>query len=403
MTAEAPSIKRGPGFRESVALLAMMISLVALSMDIMIPALPVIGRDLGTKHPNDAQLVISVLIFGLAVGQLAYGPLSDSTGRKPAIFAGIIIFTLGCLLSIAATRFEVMLAGRFMQGLGVAGPRSVILALVRDQYGGRSMARIMSAVMAVFIIVPAIAPALGQTILLVAGWRAIFAVLLVLALVALTWFSIRQPETLPRERRIPLGIRPILRGAVEICSNRVALGYTLATGMVLGILIGYLNSAQQIFQEVYALGHMFPLYMAVLALFVGGASYCNSRIVMRVGMRSLCRGAIRLLIIISVAYLAIVYLMGGHSPLWLLMLCFAMAFFCLGILFGNMNAIAMKPLEHIAGIGAAVVSFGSTFLATLLGIVIGRLYDGTTLPVVGGFAVLSILAAITMRWADGKG
>ncbi len=398
----AQSVIKGPGFRESVALLAIMISFAALSLDIMIPALPDIGRDLGAKHPNDVQLVISILIFGLAIGQLVYGPLSDSTGRKPAIFVGIAIFTLGCLLSIFARCFEVMLAGRFMQGIGAAGPRSVIVALVRDQYAGRAMARMMSVVMAVFILVPAVAPALGQTILLVADWRAVFTALLLLGLAAAAWFTLRQPETLPRDRRTSFSFRHILMCVAEVCSNRTALGYTLAAGMVLGALIAYLNCAQQIYQEVYALGHQFPLYMAVLALFVGGASYCNSRIVMRMGMRPMSRWAIRLLIVISVAYLMVVYLMGGHSPFWMLMVCFALIFFCLGILFGNLNAIAMEPLAHIAGVGAAVVSSLSTLVAVVLAIVIGRNYDGTILPLVSGFAILSILAAGSMQWADRK-
>lgn len=402
MPVDAPSMKQGPGIRESIALLALMISFVALAVDIMIPALSHIGRDLGVKHPNDAQLVVSALVFGLAMGQLIYGPLSDSTGRKPAIFAGMVIFTLGCLLSIFSTHFYVMLAGRFMQGIGAAGPRSVIVALIRDQYAGRAMARMMSAVMAVFIIVPAVAPALGQGILLVASWRAIFAALLLQGLIALTWFTIRQPETLARELRVAFSVKKIITGAVEICTHRIVLGHTLAAGLVMGILIGYLNCAQQIFQEIYDLGSKFPIYMAVLALFAGGASYCNSRIVMRVGMRSLSRWAIHLLIVISVIYLAIVYSMGGYSPLWMLMTCFALAFFCMGILFGNLNAIAMEPLAHIAGVGAGVVSSLSNLVAVLFAIIIGRSYDGTTLPLVTGFAILSILATVAMRWADSK-
>jgi len=402
MAAEGPSPKRGPGFREAIALLALMISLVALSVDTMLPALPDIGRDFGVRHANDVQLVVSVLIFGLAIGQLIYGPLSDSTGRKPAIFAAIVIFTLGCLISIFATCFEGMLVGRFVQGIGASGPRSVIVALVRDQYGGRAMARMMSAVMAVFIIVPAVAPALGQAILMVANWRSIFVTLMLLGMIALIWFTIRQPETLARERRRVFSPRKIMMGAVEVCTNRIALGYTLAAGFIMGAFLGYLNSVQQVFQEVYGLGRQFPLFMAILALFVGGASYCSSRIVMRVGMRSLSRRAIMLLIVISLIYLIVVYYMDGHSPFWMLMVCFATIFFCLGILFGNLNAIAMEPLGHIAGVGSAVVGSLSTLVAVPLGIVIGRSYDGTTMPLVEGFAILSILAAIAMRWADSK-
>ena len=393
-------MKRGPGFCESIALLGLMISFVALSVDIMLPALPDIGRDLDVRQPNDAQLVVSVLILGLAIGQLGFGPLSDSTGRKPAIFAGIIIFMLGCLLSIFATNFEVMLAGRFMQGFGAAGPRSVILALVRDQHAGRAMARMMSAVMGVFIVVPAIAPALGQTILILASWRAIFSALMALAIIALTWFAIRQPETLPRELRIPFSARCIMNGVVEICTHRLALGYTIAAGFILGAFLGYLNCAQQLFQEVYHLERQFPLYMAILALAIGSASFINSRIVMRWGMRPLSRWAIRLLIILMVLYFIFVYRLGGHTPLWMLMASFAAAFFCMGILFGNLNAIAMKPLGHIAGVGAAVVGSLSSLIAVPLAIVIGRSFDGTTLPLVGGFVILSIFSAIVMRLAD---
>jgi DHA1 family bicyclomycin/chloramphenicol resistance-like MFS transporter len=368
----------------------------------MLPALPDIGRELGAKHPNDIQLVVSALIFGLAIGQLFYGPLSDSTGRKPAIFAGTVIFTLGCLLSIFTTHFSVMLVGRFMQGIGAAGPRSVIVALIRDQYTGRAMARMMSAVMAVFIIVPTIAPALGQAILLVAHWRAIFITLMLMGVIAVIWFSIRQPETLAKEFRVDFSFKKIGMATVEICTIRIALGYTLATGLIYGILTAYLNCAQQIFQETYALGRLFPIYMAVLALFQGGASYCNSRIVMHVGMRSLSRRAVNLLIVVTVAYLIIGYRLAGHTPLWVLMVCFSLVFFCLGILFGNLNAISMEPLGHIAGVGAAVVSSLSNLVALLLGVIIARSYDGTTMPLVGGFAILSILAAVAIRWADNK-
>ncbi|MEJ2098294.1 MAG: MFS transporter, partial [Deltaproteobacteria bacterium] len=214
--------------------------------------------------------------------------------------------------------------------------------------------------------------------------------------------TIRQPETLARERRRVFSPRKIMMGAVEVCTNRIALGYTLAAGFIMGAFLGYLNSVQQVFQEVYGLGRQFPLFMAILALFVGGASYCSSRIVMRVGMRSLSRRAIMLLIVISLIYLIVVYYMDGHSPFWMLMVCFATIFFCLGILFGNLNAIAMEPLGHIAGVGSAVVGSLSTLVAVPLGIVIGRSYDGTTMPLVEGFAILSILAAIAMRWADSK-
>ena len=399
---DIPVVKRGPGFGESIALMALMISLVALSVNIMLPALPEMGKDLGVRHHNDVQLVISILVLGLSVGQMFYGPLSDNIGRKLPIFIGIIIFMFGCLLSIFATQFTVMLAGRFMQGIGAAGPRSLIVALVRDQHEGRAMARVMSVVMAFFIIVPAVAPALGQAVILIANWRAIFGTLMILSSIALTWFMIRQPETLPRERRMPFSLKGIRTAVVEICTNRIAFGYTMATGLILGAFVGYLNSAQQVFQEVYGLGRQFSFFIAVLSLSIGSASFFNSRLVMRWGMRRLSRIAIQLLIVLSVFYFIVVYWVGGHSPLWMLMSYFMMAFFCIGILFGNLNAIAMAPIGHIAGVGAAVVGSLSTFVAVPLAIIIGRSYDGTTLPLIGGFAILSIFAAVIMRWAENK-
>lgn len=400
MQTKIQPVPSGIRYVESIALMALMISLVALSLDIMLPALPAICADLGLKHRNDVQLVVSVLVFGLAIGQLVYGPVSDSTGRKPAIFAGIGIFSMGCLLSMFATQFWVMLVGRLLQGLGAAGPRSVIVAIVRDQYEGRGMARIMSAVMAVFIVVPAIAPALGQTILLMVNWRWLFGTMMALAIGSLTWFAMRQPETLPLERRTPFSVKRIANAIGTVFAHRTALGYTICAGLVMGALLGYLNSAQQVFQGIYRLGRMFPLFMGTLALFVGGASFFNSHIVMRVGMRSMSRWAVRALIIFTAVYLGIVCLFGGISPLWVFMLSFAAAFFCLGILFGNLNAIAMAPLGQIAGVGSAVVGALSNFIAVPIGIVIGLNFDGTTLPLASGFIILSILTAVVMWWAD---
>lgn len=393
-------MKSGPGYKEFITLMAVIISITALSIDMMLPALPDIGRDLKVGHPNDVQLVVSVLILGMGIGQILFGPLSDSFGRKPAIFAGFAIFILGCLLSIFSQGFETMLAGRLIQGLGAAGPRTAIVALIRDQYDGRAMARIMSAIMTVFIFVPAIAPALGQIVLLKATWRAIFSVLMIQGLIAVIWFTIRQPETLTVKNRIPFSGRRILKGLAEVCTNRLALGFTLAAGFMSGALIAYLNSAQQIFQEIYHLGRQFPAYMALLALCVGSASFINSRIVMRFGMRTLSYRAAFMFIFLMTLYLAATFSMQGHAPLWFFMTCLSLSFFCLGILFGNLNAIAMEPLGHIAGMGAAVIGSMSSLISGWISIIIGRYYNGTTLPLAMGFVILGILTLVVMRWAD---
>jgi MFS transporter, DHA1 family, multidrug resistance protein len=393
-------MKRGPGYREFVTLLAVMISITALSIDMMLPALPEIGQDLRVGHANDVQLVVSVLLFGMGIGQLIFGPLSDSFGRKPVIISGFVIYIIGCLLSIFSNRIEVMVVGRMIQGIGTGGPRTAIIALVRDQYGGRAMARIMSVVMAIFIVVPAIAPALGQAVLLTTNWRAIFGVLMIQGIVVLTWFTIRQPETLSRNDRIPFSSRRILDGVRGVCKNRLSMGYTLASGFIAGVLMSYLSSAQQIFQEVYDLGREFPIYMAALALFVGGASYFNSRIVMRFGMRLLSQRAVLLFVALTTIYLAVTYQMDGRTPLWLMMAFFAPSFFCMGILFGNLSAIAMEPLKDMAGIGAAIVGSLSNFISSSLGAIVGRYYDGSTMPLACGFVILGLLTAVAMRWAE---
>ena len=388
-------------FGEFIGLMALMTSLVALSIDAMLPALPDIGGDLGVEQANHNQLVISALLLGLGAGQLFYGPISDSVGRKPAIYAGLVLFIGGCLISIVATDFPTMLAGRFLQGIGVAGPRTVSVALIRDQYEGRAMARVMSFIMAVFILVPALAPALGQAILFIAHWRIIFASFLLLALIVLAWFALRQPETLPPERRKPLSFKRIALAVVEACTNRSAFGYMIAAGVVFGSFVGYLTSAQQIFQEQYALGPLFPVSFAVLALSIGFASILNARLVMRYGMRFLSGRALMSMTGLSIVFLAFAIATSGHPPLWTLMVYGMATFFCMGMLFGNFNAMAMEPLGHIAGVAAAVVGFITSFISLTLGTIVGQAYDGTVLPLVGGFALLGGVALAVVRWADG--
>lgn len=388
-------------FGEFVVLMALMISLVALSIDTMLPALATIGHDLGVQRANDNQLIISLLLLGLSIGQVIYGPLSDSTGRKPAIYGGFGLFIVGALVSLFSTNFPMMLVGRVLQGIGAAGPRIVSMALIRDQFQGRDMARVMSFVMAVFILVPAVAPLFGQTILLIAHWRAIFGVFLVMALIAVSWFAIRQPETLLPDRRRPFSLQRIALAIREIVTNRMAIGCTVAAGLVFGGFMGYLNSAQQVFQNQYGLGRLFPLYFSALALAIGGASFLNARLVVRYGMRALSHRAMQTITGLSLLFLPIAFLLNGQPPLWLLMSYLVVSFFCIGLLFGNLNAMAMEPLGHIAGIGAAVVGSLSTFIAVMLGLVIGQNYNGTVLPVVGGFAVLGVAASVVLRWAVG--
>lgn len=388
------------GFGEFIALMAAMMSLVALSTDAMLPALPQIGADLGVQRENANQLIVSILFFGLAAGQLVLGPLSDSIGRKPAIYAGYACFIVGTLFSMFAGVFSMMLVGRLLQGIGAAGPRSVLTALIRDKYAGRKMARVMSFIMTVFILIPMIAPAFGQFILLFAGWRAIFGAFLILASSTLTWFAIRQPETLPSDMRMPLSLKRISGAFGIVLANRIALGYTIAAGLISGAFLGYINSSQQILQEQYGLGTRFAFYFAILALSLGTASLLNARLVMRYGMRFLAHSAIQVISVLALCFLIPAFMLDGQPPLLALMPYLMATFFCVGILFGNMNALAMEPLGGVAGVGAAVIGSLSTFIATPLGMVIGQSYNGTVIPLIAGFAVLGIAATFTMRWAE---
>jgi DHA1 family bicyclomycin/chloramphenicol resistance-like MFS transporter len=387
-------------FGEFVALMATMTALVALSIDMILPALPSIGATLGVQRANDSQLIVSLLFLGFGLGQFFYGPISENVGRKPAVYIGLALFSAGCLLALLARSFPLMLLGRVFQGVGVGGPRAMTIALVRDKFEGRAMARVMSLVMAVFILVPVIAPSIGQVILGFAGWRTIFGLYLTLGVVVWVWFAWRQEETLAPERRIPLSPRNIARGAREVFTNRLAFGYTVAAGLVYGAFIGYLSSVQQILQEEYALGPRFPVYFATLAIALGGASLCNARLVGRHGMRTLAGWALRLVCAVSVLFLVIAASQSGQPPLWTLMSYLLASFFGIGLLFGNLNALAMQPLGHIAGIGAAVVGGSSTLISLALGTVIGQSYDNTVLPLVAGFAVLSGLSMAVIRFAE---
>ena len=252
-------------FTEFVALIAFMISIVAMSIDIMLPALGLIADDLNVADRNDAQLVVSLLFAGFAVGQLIAGPVSDTLGRKNTVFIGYGVFIVGCLLSLFATGMEMMLLGRVLQGLGAAAPRIVTLAMVRDLYGGRDMARVMSTVMAVFVIVPAAAPVIALS-----GWHATFVLLIVMVVVSFAWLSMRQPEPLPVEKRRPFSAMGVVLGFREVFRHPAAIGYTLCAGFMFGGFLGYLSSSQQVFQDAYGVGDLFPYYFGVAALALGG-------------------------------------------------------------------------------------------------------------------------------------
>ena len=383
---------------EFIIIISMMMALTALSIDAMLPALPRISSDLGVTNPNDRQLVISLIFLGQAVGQIFFGPLSDKTGRKPAIYAGYALFIIGSLFSVFSGNFPSMLVGRALQGIGISAPRAVSMALVRDKLEGRRMAQVMSFASTIFILVPMIAPSIGQGILSFAGWRGIFGSFIVFALVTVVWFTLRIPETLAPEKRLPFSAKQIVDSTVKIVSIRTTLGYTVIAGLVQGVFLGYLNSSQQIFQEQYALGSLFPLYFAIISLSLGMASLANTRLVMRHGMTKLTQWALNGIFALAILFLGVATFYAGQPPLWSLMTYLMMSFFCIGILFGNVNALAMRPLGLFAGVGAAVVGSLSTLISTFLGTIIGRSYNGTVLPLVIGMALLTGISIFIIRW-----
>lgn len=383
---------------EFTILVALLMSIVAISIDALLPALGIISTSLQLDNPNKAQFILSALFLGMAIGQLICGPLSDAAGRKKILYLGVILFLVGSVICLNADSLTTMLVGRVIQGLGVAGPYVSAMSIVRDQFSGRQMAKIMSLVMLIFIAVPAIAPSLGQGILLLASWQMIFVFYIGYALLITLWIFFRLEETLPKERRIAFSTRSFMDGFKEVLCNRITVGYTLCMGLFFGSFIGYLNSSQQIFQVQFNTGKLFTVYFGLLALVFGLASLANSQWVEKLGMHTLCYRSISIMIACSAAFL----ILHGITPitLWMFFIYASVLFFCFGLIFGNLNAIAMEPMGHVAGIAAAIIGSLSSIISMCIGTFIGQLYNNTLIPVTTGFLVLSSLALLIMRIAD---
>ncbi len=379
-------------FGELVTLMALMVSLTALSIDAVLPLLSVAGADLGVSDANQTQYVIGFLLLGLTLGQLIYGPLADSFGRKLSIYIGLSIFIIGSLLSYNANSYEWMLVGRVLQGFGAAAPRVSSVAILRDLFSGREMARVLSFIMAVFIFVPVVAPALGEAILVLSHWRMIFALFILIALIISVWMSLRLPETLTEENRHSFSFADIYKSITLVLTNTQTLGHTFSAGLVFGCLIGYLNCARQIFQDYYDTGHLFVLYFSFSALSVGVASLVNSSIVRKYGMHRISRLALILMIVLALLFLPVTLLQPASTPFTGFMLYSIFTFFCLGLLFGNLNAMAMEPMGHLAGVASSVIGALTSAISLLVGTLLGQLFNMTLVPLISGFLILSLLA-----------
>jgi DHA1 family bicyclomycin/chloramphenicol resistance-like MFS transporter len=370
---------------EFIALMAMLMSVTALSIDAMIPALGKISVDLMISEANSIQLVISSVFLGIAFGVLIYGPFADSYGRKKAIYLGIFIFLIGTLISIFATNLFVMLLGRTIQGFGSAACRVVTMAIIRDKYEGKEMAKIMSLIMMVFIMVPALAPLLGQGILIFASWQTIFWFIFVFALISATWMHFRQRETISLEKVRSFSLTVIFSGILETIKNRISMGYTLASGIMFGAFVSYLSSAQQIMEIQYELGRMFPLIFGFLAIVYGFASFLNSKLLNKFSMHQICLASLVLQVSLSSIFLIISLANNKDITFNLFFTYMILNFFCIGPLFGNFNSMALQPFGHMAGLATSVISSIQTLSAVVVGIIIGQAYDGTVKPIILGY------------------
>jgi len=377
---------------ELVALLVAMTAVVALAIDMMLPALGNIAADLGTAHPNDRQYVITTYLLGFSVAQLAYGPLSDAYGRKPVILGALGLFLAATLACMLAQTFETLLLARLLQGAAAAACRVIATAIARDLTSGRRMAEVMSMVMTVFMAVPVLAPSLGQLILFYLPWRGIFAFLMLFAAGLMLWLHFRMPETLHPEHRRKLGFTSSVRGFAEAMTTRLTLGYTLAGAAFFSGLYGFLGSSEQIFAEHFQLGERFPLAFAGIAFGMGITSYANSRLVMRWGQRRLSHSALIAFTAISIIHAGV--LAAGVDNLVVFMVLLAAAMALLGLIAANFSAIAMEPVGHIAGTASAAYGFVTGVIASLAGALIGQLYDGTAIPLVTGQALMGALAFV---------
>ena len=378
-----------PRFAEFVTMIAALMALTALSIDVMLPALPEMRAEFGIDDANRQQLVLTSYVVGFAIGQLFHGPFSDWLGRKPVLLVGLAVFALASFLCMVATSFEALLAARFVQGLACAAPRIVAIAVVRDIYGGRRMAEVMSFVMMVFIVVPVVAPTIGSGVMLLGSWHLIFGFLFAFALVVLAWSGLRLPETHPADVREALSFRWLRHAFGQAMTTRATLGYTLATGVIFGSLMGYINSAQQIFVESYGAGAWFPVLFGCVAATLALAAFFNSRFVMSLGMRRVSHAAILGFCATALLHLGI-DLAWGQPPLAVFVGLMALTLFFFGLIMPNFNAIAMEPMGRIAGTPSSFFGAVTTGLGAGLGLLVGQQFDGSVMPLLAGFAAFGL-------------
>ncbi|NRR92979.1 multidrug effflux MFS transporter [Winogradskyella undariae] len=378
---------------EFVTLMAALMAMVAIAIDAVLPALPEMGRYLNSTGDTENQKLITTIFLGIGFGQLLFGPLSDSFGRKPMVYFGFGIFIIASIICMTTDSFEMMLFGRFLQGVGLSSPRTMSIAIVRDSYNGDHMAKILSVVTMTFILVPVIAPMLGQFLLMHFGWESIFTVNLIFGSLVIFWFWKRQPETLHKSYQKTFHLSIFKSGSITFFRIKSAVVYTLLSGLVTGSFMVYLSTSQQIFQVQYDMGEYFPYIFASLAVTIGLSTFLNSAIVMRFGMWNLVHVALIVFIISSFTYV-IIFWSGVNPPIGVLIGFLMVQFASVAFLFGNYRALAMEPMGHIAGIGSALNGFISTVMAVPIANFIGSFIKTSVLPLFLGFFITGIIGLI---------
>lgn len=386
------------GDRELVVMMASLQALNALAIDAMLPAFPAMMTSLNLVNPNNIQYVISVFLAGTGIGALFHGPLSDRFGRKPVLLAGVIgcvIFSLACSFSFS---FEMLLVMRFCHGLMAAAMGVLVASIIRDQFEGDAMARRMSTIFLIFMIVPIIAPTVGQAVLLFAGWRTIFDVMAVMQLLAALWVWLRLPETLDPDNMVPIKPHALARAWKQVIINRNATGYMLGAGLVQGALFGYLNSSQQMFDKVFDAQEFFTIGFAIVAVGIAVANFTNARIVERFGARRVSQAALVAFIVFGALQLAAAYIAPTSLPIFLVLLTANMAM--IGFIGSNFSSIAMTPFGDVAGAASSFQSFAKIVVAATIGAAIGQQFDGSVVPVSAGFMVCGLISLALVSWCE---
>lgn len=390
---------RGPGLGEFVALMAALMASNAFAIDSMLPALPAIGEALDVAEENRRQLVITAYLLGFGVAQLLYGPLSDRYGRKWLLVGSLIFYAIFSLLAGIAGSFALLLSARALMGVAAASTRVLVVSVVRDRFQGSGMARIMSLVMIVFMVVPVLAPSFGQAMLLLGTWRDIFIILGVYGAALALWTGMRLPETLHPEYRRPLSLASIGNAAWTTLQTRQSIGNTLAQTLLMGALFAFINSIQQIVFDVFDAPHLIGLVFACIAGPMALSSYANSRLVMRFGSRKLLLIALSVFTSIAAAHLVAAETVGAES-IWMFVLFQAATMSFFGLIGANAGALAMEPLGHIAGTASSVQGTITTIGGALIGFAIGQQFDGTTTPFLIGFTLCGTAALAVAFWAN---